>query len=148
MFFSNKDLKVKIASLEEENKELKAQAGSLESLQSDNNRLSEELATASKALEVANGKNLESEKAVIEAKEAKAEAAKVIEDQPAIVAAKAASQVSALGVDPVEEVAGSSSVEGASVDNYAVLSKKLESCTSATERGEIANKMLKIFENK
>jgi len=148
MFFSNKDLKVKIASLEEENKELKAQAGSLESLQSDNDRLSEELATASSALEVANAKISDLEKVSSEAADVKAKAEKVIEEQPAKVAAAASATVASLGVDPVSEVANADSVEGVQVDEYASLAKQLESCESASERGKIAQKMLQIFENK
>lgn len=152
MFFSNKDLKAKITSLEEENKELKAQAGSVESLQSDNDDLSEKLAAANNALEVANAKNLDVDKVVTEAAEAKAKAEKVIADQPAAVAAKAASTVSALGVDPVAEVAGDSSVEGVEAlgpdAQYKALAKQLESCSSPSERGVIAQKMLKIIEKK
>ena len=147
-FFSNGDLKEKITTLEKENKELKAQAGSVESLQGDNDRLSEELATANSALEVAKVKILDAEKVVTEAAVVKAAAEKVIEEQPAKVAAAAAGTVAALGVDPVAEVANADSVEGVPVDEYAVLDKKLESCTSATERGKIASEMLKIYENK
>ena len=148
MFFSNKVLKEKNASLELENKELKAQAGSVESLQGDNDRLSEELATANTALEVAKVKISDAEKVATEAADVKAEAEKVIKEQPAKVAAAASSTVAALGVDPVAEVASADGVEGVPVDEYAALAKQLESCDSPTERGAIAQKMLKIFENK
>lgn len=104
MFFSNKDLKEKITSLEEENKELKAQAGSVESLQSDNDRLSEELAEANKALEVANAKISDSEKVATEAGEIKALAEKAISEQPAKVAALAAQEVASMGHPPVDKV--------------------------------------------
>lgn len=148
LFSSNKDLREKVTSLENENEELKAKAESAVSLQKDNDRLSEELATANKALEAANANILEAEKAVNEANEAKAEAAKVIENQPAAVAAEAANTVASLGVDPVANTADSNNVEGEQVDEYAALNKQLESCTSPTERGVIAKKMLKIYENK
>jgi len=148
MFFSNKVLKEKNASLELENKELKAQAGSVESLQGDNDRLSEELATANTALEVAKVKISDAEKVATEAADVKAEAEKVIKEQPAKVAAAASSTVAALGVDPVAEVASADGVEGVQIDEYAVLNKKLEASGSATERGKIALEMLKIYENK
>ena len=150
-FFSNTDLKNQVKSLEEENKELKAQAGSVESLQGDNNRLSEELATANTALDVAKAKILESEKVLTEAAEVKAKAEKVIEDESANVAAKASGVVAALGVDPVVESTNTDSVTGVTVNSeaeYNALAKEMESCTSSTERGVIANKMLKIFKNK
>jgi len=150
-FFSNTDLKNQVKSLEEENKELKAQAGSVESLQGDNNRLSEELATANTALDVAKAKILESDKAVTEAGKVKAEAAKVIAEQPAKIAAASSSQVAALGVDPVAESVDTDSVIGVPAGSdaeYNALAKEMESCTSATARGVIAQKMLKIFENK
>ena len=147
-FFSNGDLKEKITTLEKENKELKAQAGSVESLQGDNDRLSEELATANTALEVAKVKILDAEKVATEAADVKAEAEKVIKEQPAKVAAAASSTVAALGVDPVAEVANADSVEGVPVDEYAALNKQLEACTSSTDRGAIAAKMLKIYKNK
>ena len=151
MFFSNKDLKAKITSLEEENKELKAQAGSVESLQSDNDRLSEELATANTALEVAKVKDLESEKVATEAASVKAEAEKVIKEQPAAVAAAASSVVASLGVDPVVEVASVDDLNPvASGDfeaEYNALAKQMASCDSPTERHAIASKMLKIYED-
>lgn len=149
-FFSNKDLNAKVASLEEENKELKAQAGSIESLQSDNDRLSEELATANTALEVAKVKNLDSEKVANEAASVKAEAEKVIAEQPAAVAAAAASTVASLGVDPVAEVAGVDDINTGAIGfeaEYEALAKKMASCDSPTERHAIASKMLKIYED-
>ncbi len=111
MFFSNKDLKDKITSLEEENKELKAQAGSVESLQSDNDSLSEKLAEANNALEVANGKVSDSEKVATEAGEVKALAEKAISEQPAKVAALAAQEVAGMGHPPVDKIEADESTE-------------------------------------
>jgi DNA repair exonuclease SbcCD ATPase subunit len=123
MFFSNKDLKDKITSLEEENKELKAQAGSVESLQSDNNRLSEELAEAKNSLEVAGVKLSESEKVATEAGEIKALAEKAISEQPEKVAALAAQEVASMGHPPVDKIEEDESSESnlSVFDQYAKL---------------------------
>jgi hypothetical protein len=104
MFWSNKDLKDKVTSLEGEITELKAQAGSVESLQGDNDRLSEELAEANKSLEVAGVKISESEKVATEAVEVKALAEKAISEQPAKVAALAQQEVASMGHPPIDKI--------------------------------------------